>query len=107
MKLEHIDNLTRWKKSWINIWSRSISHRLRPYEREKYNLALKNKYLQIDSKDRENLLNIWYKVCDFKWWNNIVFLKNNDKWIILKDDIIVYESNLDDAKNKLNQLIKK
>lgn len=107
MKIEHIDNLTKGKKSWSNIWSRWISHRLRHYERKKYEVALKNKYLQIDTKDRKNLLNIWYKVCELNSWSNIVLLRNHDKWELYIDDKIIYESNFEDTKKELFKLLKK
>ncbi len=105
MKIEHIDNLTKGKKSWSNIWSRAVSHRLRSYERKKYEISLKNKYLQIDYKDRENLLNIWYKVCQLKWWDNLVLLRDNEIWILYKDDIIIHKSSFEDTKNYLFKLL--
>lgn len=107
MKLEHIDNLTKWKKSWSNIWSRSISHRLRNYERKKYEIALKNKYLQINIKDRENLLNIWQKVCLLKWWDNLVLLKNWEERILYKENVEFYKSNIKEVESKLTQILKK
>ncbi len=56
-KIENVNLLSKWKSSWKNIWSRAIAHHLYKYEEEKYNLAQKNKFLYISSKDRENLQN--------------------------------------------------
>lgn len=63
IKLEHIDNLRRGKKSGAKIGSRGTPHHLYKYEEEKYKRALKYKFLEITSKDRVNLKNLWQKVC--------------------------------------------
>ncbi len=80
IKLEHIDNLRRGKKSGAKIWSRGTPHHLYKYEEEKYKRALKNKYLEITTKDRVNLKNLWEKICLAKWWKNYILLKNTDTW---------------------------
>lgn len=78
IKIENLENLIKWKKSWKNIWSRAIPHHLYKYELDKYNIAIRKWYLTISSKDRENLLNVWEKYCNINKINNIVLIKNND-----------------------------
>jgi hypothetical protein len=87
IKIEHIDNLSRGKKSWNYLGSRATPHHLYKYERAKYERAMKNKFLEITKKDRVNLINIWNKVCNAKWWLNIILIKDPDKGnaTILKD----------------------
>lgn len=88
IKLEHIDNLRRGKKSWSQIWSRGILHHLYKYEELQYEGALKNKYLEVNDKNRVNLTNLWEKVCHAKWWKYLVLLKQTDEdsAIILQDE---------------------
>jgi len=104
IKLEHIDNLRRGKKSGSKIWSRWIPHHLYKYEEAKYVRALKYKYLEITTKDRLNLKNIWQKVCLAKWWDNYTLEKNTTTGTakILLDDI---PQDSGDMKN-MKQLIK-
>jgi hypothetical protein len=99
MKLEHIDNLSKWKKSWCNIWSRKISHRLRNYEREIYERSLKKWYLEVDFKDRVNLQNLWEKVSQAKWWDNIIFIKDKEQTKIIKNWSIIFIGTLSEWKN--------
>ncbi len=106
MKLEHIDNLSKWKKSGKNIWSRKVSHRLRNYERIKYELALKNDFLEIDISDRINLLNLWEKVCFVKKMDTIVLLKSFDKSKIFYNKKVIFEGDLKLAKLKAKELWK-
>lgn len=63
IKLEHINNLRRGKKSGAKIGSRGTPHHLYKYEEPKYERALKYKFLEITTKDRVNLKNLWQKVC--------------------------------------------
>jgi len=72
IKLEHIDNLRRGKKSWIKLGSRWIPHHLYKYEEQKYNRALKSKFLEVTNKERENLENLWQKVCIVQWWRILI-----------------------------------
>lgn len=91
IKLEHVDNLRRGKKSGAKIGSRWVPHHLYKYEEEKYDRALKYKFLEITTKDRVNLKNLWEKVCLAKWWNNYILEKDTSTWnaIILQDSIVV------------------
>ena len=87
IKLEHIDNLRRGKKSGVKIGSRGVPHHLFKYEEEKYERALKNKFLEINDKDRVNLQNLWAKVCEAKNWPNYILIKSaeNTQATVLKD----------------------
>ena len=100
IKLEHIDKLRKWKKSWAKIGSRGIPHHLYKYEEEKYERSLKYKYLEITTKDRENLKNIWHKVCIAKWWKNYTLIKNNIDWTseILLNDVVIESWNTKNMK---------
>lgn len=80
IKLEHIDNLRKWKKSGAKIGSRWVPHHLYKYEEFKYQQALKYKFLEITWKDRVNLKNIWQKVCLAKWWKNYILEKDPETW---------------------------
>lgn len=105
MKIEHIDNLSKWKKSWANIWSRKTSHRLRNYERVKYELALKNKYLEVDNKDRNNLINLWDKVCEAKKYKKLILHKLWEKWVIKQDNKTIFSWYLKEAKKIIKTLV--
>ncbi|MDA9129205.1 hypothetical protein N9J72_01885 [Candidatus Gracilibacteria bacterium] len=76
MKLKHIDNLRRGKKSGAKIGSRGIPHHLYKYEEQKYLQALKRKYLEITHLERVNLRNIWEKVCVTEGYKNYILEKN-------------------------------
>ncbi len=87
IKLEHIDNLKRGKKSGAKIGSRWVPHHLFQYEEQKYTRALRNKYLEINDKDRVNLQNLWEKVCEAKNWDNYILITSSteDSATILKE----------------------
>lgn len=104
IKLEHIDNLRRWKKSGSKIGSRWVPHHLYRYEEVRYERALKYKYLEVTSKDRVNLKNLWQKVCLAKWWNNYTLEKDPESWSakILLDDSLLESGDMKTMK----QLIK-
>ncbi len=97
IKLEHIDNLRRGKKSWARIGSRAVPHHLYKYEEEKFERAMKYKYLEISDKERPNLKNIWTKVCKVRKWHYICLIKN--EW----DDmgILVYDDSVESWEKKL------
>jgi hypothetical protein len=76
IKLEHIDNLRKGKASGAKIGSRKTPHHLYKYEEEKYERALKNKYLEIEQNERINLQNLWSKVCIAKNWKEYTLIKD-------------------------------
>jgi hypothetical protein len=79
MKLEHIDNLKKGKKSGTKIGSRGVPHHLFKYEEMKYERALKNRFLEITTKDRVNLQNLWEKVCIAKNWKNLRYIQSESQ----------------------------
>ncbi|MFT7328185.1 MAG: hypothetical protein ACI870_000371 [Crocinitomicaceae bacterium] len=100
LKLEHIDRLSRGKKSGINIGSRAVAHHLHNFEREIYERSLKKGYLDIDERSRDNLSNLWEKVCIVKGWQNIILIKNQDRTLarILINGKKDFEGSVQDAK---------
>lgn len=109
IKLEHIDNLRRGKKSGAKIGSREIPHHLYQYEEVKYTRALKNKYLEITNKERVNLRNLWEKVCIAKEWENYILVKDtqNGTAEILHNFHRVSYWKLKDMKQSLKELLLK
>ena len=105
MKLENIEQLTKGKKSWIKIGSRSIPHRLKPYEREKYKRALHNKYLEIHENERVNLINIWDKVCTAQKWEKIIFIKGDFLANIEVNNQIIFSWEISQAKKILKEIM--
>ena len=61
IQLDHVERLSRGKRSGINAGSRSVAHYLRPFERAHYERALQKGYMDITEKDRANLWHIWEK----------------------------------------------
>lgn len=106
IKLEHIDNLRRGKKSWSKIGSRAVPHHLYKYEEPKYERALKYKYLEITSRDRVNLKNLWQKVCQVKWWENYTLVKNGELWTaqIHLHDSVIESGDMKEMKKKIKEL---
>lgn len=107
VKIEHIDNLSKWKKSGNNIGSRAIWHHLYIYERWKYERAIKNKFLEITKKDRVNLVHLWDKVCLSKWWDHYILLKDTQtgKSEILKNGIPIQSWNTKELKHLIKTYI--
>jgi len=57
--MDHVERLTKGKRSGKNIGSRAVGHHLRAFERRIYERALKDGFLIIDERSRENLWNVW------------------------------------------------
>ena len=100
IKLEHIDNLRRGKKSGVKIGSRWTPHHLYAYEQIQYDRALRNKYLEVTKKERVNLQNLWQKVCQAKSWKHYVLIKDTEQWTgtILLDDKEIETGDLKNMK---------
>lgn len=107
IKQEHIDNLSRWKKSGAKIGSRKVPHHLYAYEQEKYDRAMKYKYLEITQKDRVNLENLWQKVCEARSWKHYVLVKNTDDGTaqIFRDNIMLNSGSNQEMKETMKTLI--
>ena len=108
IKLEHIDNLSRWKKSWARIGSRTIAHHLFAHEQIHYEQALRQKYLEITDKHRVNLANLWYQVCQVQGWKNYILIKHHgrDTADILLDGRIVVSWERKQMKSEIQSLSK-
>lgn len=79
IELEHVERLTKGKRSGVNIGSRFVGHHLRPHERATYQRALKKGYLDITERDRDNLWNIWEKACTAQAIDFLVLIKQTDR----------------------------
>jgi len=107
IKLEHIDNLRRGKKSWAKIGSRAVPHHLYQYEEEKLKRAMKYKYLEISNKERQNLVNIWEKVCLVKKWDVIIVQVETSKLraILKKNNTLIMSGTKKEVKNYLKNYV--
>ncbi len=98
LQLEHVDRLSRGKRSGINAGSRSVGHYLRPFERATYQRALSKGYLDITDKNRANLWHVWEKAC---------IALNIDFLVLVKDPTssmgTIYRSNKVEANVELTQ----
>lgn len=104
LKLEHIDALSKGKKSGIRIGSRAVPHHLYAYEREEYERALKRGYLTIDTRSRPNLENLWMLVCQSREIECIVLQKNGENASITSGTLTIFDGSLSDAKQYLKNL---
>lgn len=107
IKMEHIDRLSRGKKSGINIGSQRIGHHLNKFEREIYERSLKKGFLDIDERSRENLFNLWEKVAIAKNWKNIILVKSHDRTLarIYVNNNEVFYGELPESKKYLKNLL--
>ena len=71
-KEKHVERLLKGKRSWKNIGSKSMPHHLLPHERKKFDIAIKKRFLVVDSRERINVRNNWDKYCESKKWLHIV-----------------------------------
>lgn len=100
IKMEHIDRLSRGKKSGANIGSRKVGHHLHDFEREIYERSLKKGFLEVDERSRANLVNLWDKVCVAKGWKHVVVVKSADRVSgeVLLDKKQVFTGTLHESK---------
>jgi len=108
IKIEHIDKLTRGKKSGAGIGSRAVGHHLFEFERRIYERALKMGYLEVEIKTRENLMNVWEKVCLAKGWRNLLLIKDvrNGVGKVMINGEFAWEGELKLAKKKVVEMVK-
>lgn len=108
LQLEHVERLSRGRRSGINIGSRSVGHYLRPHERATYQRALKKNYLDITEKDRANLWHIWEKACVAKNIEFLVLIKDTEQGTgaIYRSNSLISESELVDAKESIQSMVK-
>ena len=105
-KMDHVERLTKGKRSGKNIGSRAVGHHLRAFERSIYERALNDGFLIIDERSRENLWNVWQKVGE---------ARNCPAYILLKDTVTatgeiykgeerIFSGKLADAKKEIRRL---
>lgn len=106
IKDTHIELLSKSKASGIKIGSRSVPHRLKQFERKKYEQARKYGYLKISTKDRKNVVNIWNKYCVATKKDAVVVIKNitEKTAVILKNGKTLFEGTLPKAKKIIMDL---
>ena len=104
--MEHVERLTKGKKSGRNIGSRAAGHHLRAYERSIYERALKDGFLVIDERSRENLWNIWLKVGQARNHPAFILLKDtkNGSGKIYQDEQRIFSGQLSLAKKEIRRL---
>jgi hypothetical protein len=104
VKLEHIDALSKGKKSGIRLGSRAVPHHLYAYEREEYERALKRWYLVVDRTDRVNLENLWMLVCESRGSEYLILRKIGERWVITSGSTVAFDGLLYDAKVYMKNL---
>lgn len=104
ISLDHVERLSRGKRSGGNFGSRSVGHHLRPFERDHYQRALKKGYLEVTEKGRANLWHIWQKACAAQAWSFLVLIKDKDKASIYKDEELVGSFQIEKAKIQIREL---
>jgi hypothetical protein len=75
IKKEHLDKLTRGKRSGVSMGSRNIGHRLTQSERAAFERAKKSLYVSVDTGQRSNLRNVWEKYCLITQITELVLLR--------------------------------
>ena len=108
IKMEHVERLTRGKRSGVNIGSRAVGHHLRMFERAAYERALQARYLVIDDNSRENLSNVWNKVAVAKKWSCLILIKYplQQRGEVLLNGKVVLNDELSAAKLEIRHLAK-
>lgn len=103
--LEHVERLSRGKRSGVNIGSRSVGHHLRPHERATYERALKKGYLDITEGDRANLWHIWEKACIARSSLFLVLIKDaSGEAAIYQDGTLLMTLPMLEAKRCIQEL---
>lgn len=100
MTLDHVEKLSRGKRSGLNVGSRGVGHHLHVFEREIYERALKKGFLEVTARSRKNLINVWGKACLVKEWHQVVLIKDTDgiKVRVLLGEKVCFEGSLHESK---------
>ena len=106
-KMDHVERLTKGKRSGKNIGSRGVGHHLRAFEREIYERALDDGFLVIDERSRENLWNVWQKVGQARGCPAYILLKNTNAAIgeIYNGEELIFTGELSKAKKEIRRLV--
>jgi len=106
-KMDHVERLTKGKRSGKNIGSRAVGHHLRAFERSIYERALNDGFLIIDERSRENLWNVWQKVGEAKDMPAYILLKDTKAGTgeIFKGEECVFSGELALAKKEVRRLV--
>ena len=106
MRMEHIDRLIRGKASGLKIGSRNVGHHLNDHELELYQRSLKKGFLELDARARENLWNVWEKVCEVKGWQFYVLEKDMSRNAssLYLDREKISEHSLGEGKKEIKRL---
>ena len=106
-KMDHVERLTKGKRSGKNIGSRGVGHHLRAFEREIYERALEDGFLVIDERSRENLWNVWQKVGQARSCPAFILLKNTTEAIgeIYNGEELIFTGELSKAKKEIRRLV--
>jgi len=106
--MDHVERLTRGKRSGKHIGSRAIGHHLKTFEREIYQRALKDGFIVVDERSRENLWNVWLKVAEARDHPVLILVKNtqNNQGDIYLADKQLFSGNLSKAKQEIRRLAK-
>lgn len=104
--LDHVERLSRGKRSGANVGSRAVGHHLRPHERTQFERALGAGYLEITQKDRANLWHIWEKACAAQQWVFLVLIKDTaaNSGTLYRDNQQTATKTLADAKELAREL---
>lgn len=106
-KMDHVERLTKGKRSGKNIGSRGVGHHLRAFEREIYERALDDGFLVIDERSRENLWNVWQKVGQARGCPAYILFKNTNAAIgeIYNGEELIFTGELSKAKKEIRRLV--
>lgn len=106
INMDHVERLSRGKKSGAKIGSRAVGHYLKPHERDTFNRALAKGYLVIHEKDRANLWHIWEKACLAKGIPFLILIKDTQNALgtVYQNDNIAYLGSLEEAKKIIQTL---
>lgn len=99
IELDHVERLSRGKRSGIRIGSRTVGHHLHPFERTLYQRALK--------KGRANLWHIWHKACLAQHVPFLVLVKRPSEGgaCIYKNDQLIGQFPIKEAKKRIQYLV--
>lgn len=105
--MDHVERLSRGKRSGANIGSRSVGHHLHKFERDIYQRALKQGYLTIEERQRANLWHIWQKACTAQQLPFLVLIKQTREGtgVVYKGDNVEFSGLLHTAKQHIKSLL--